>query len=207
MSALPALEISGDDSELKTSPENLTSKGTEVLETVTDASKNVLRDVSITRFDSSISANAEENSGKIGKYNMNMKINTMSESSSKGEGAENGESEVVPNTSNGCGGKTTSVLKPSPSVGMSLENLLEVPIGGSGKNSGSENGSAMSMIDEAWEQLSKSYVYFKGQRVGTLAAIDTGSETLNYNQVRYSMVQTHTFHTHAYTYKFKIFKQ
>ncbi|KAJ7007864.1 hypothetical protein NC653_006792 [Populus alba x Populus x berolinensis] len=39
------------------------------------------------------------------------------------------------------------------------------------------------MVDEAWERLNKSYVYFKGQPVGTLAAMDTSADALNYNQV------------------------
>ncbi|KAL0426144.1 UNVERIFIED_CONTAM: putative alkaline/neutral invertase B [Sesamum radiatum] len=116
---------------------------------------------------------------------------TFSSCSNGGGPAIYGDSEVVPNNSNGGGGKTTSVLKPSPSVGISLENLLEVPIGGSGKNGAAENGSGMSMMDEAWEQLSRSYVYFKGQRVGTLAAIDTGGETLNYNQHQLPLISHH----------------
>lgn len=185
MSPAPLLEISGDDSEQKTSPENLTPKETEILETVAEAWKHVIRDVFITRTDSNISTNAEDKSGRTFD-NINFKTTTQSCSNGGGSG-NNGDSEVAPNNNNnGGGGKTTSVLKPSPSVGMSLENLLEVPIGGSGKHGGAENCSGTSMMDEAWEQLSRSYVYFKGMRVGTLAAIDTGGETLNYNQVGYS---------------------
>ncbi|KAK4411526.1 Alkaline/neutral invertase CINV2 [Sesamum angolense] len=181
MSRPPVLEIAGDDSQQKTSPYNLTPTETENLETVAEAWKHVIRDVFSTRTDPNIHTNAEDNSGRTVD---NVNIKTTLQSCSNGGGpAIYGDSEVVPNNSNGGGGKTTSVLKPSPSVGISLENLLEVPIGSSGKNGGAENGSGMSMMDEAWEQLSRSYVYFKGQRVGTLAAIDTGGETLNYNQV------------------------
>ncbi|KAK4769665.1 hypothetical protein SAY87_030197 [Trapa incisa] len=39
------------------------------------------------------------------------------------------------------------------------------------------------MMEEAWERLNKSYVYYKGKPVGTLAAMDPSAETLNYNQV------------------------
>lgn len=39
------------------------------------------------------------------------------------------------------------------------------------------------MMEEAWERLQKSYVYYKGKPVGTLAAMDPSAETLNYNQV------------------------
>ncbi|KAK6918157.1 Glycosyl hydrolase family 100 [Dillenia turbinata] len=39
------------------------------------------------------------------------------------------------------------------------------------------------MIEEAWESLWRSYVFFKGKPVGTLAALDPGAESLNYNQV------------------------
>jgi hypothetical protein len=43
------------------------------------------------------------------------------------------------------------------------------------------------MVDEAWERLNKSYVYFKGKPVGTLAAMDTSADALNYNQVSNSI--------------------
>ncbi|MBA0709408.1 hypothetical protein Golax_024443 [Gossypium laxum] len=76
-------------------------------------------------------------------------------------------------------------LKPSPSVGSSLENLeldsllpavrsVDSPLWST------ENGA---MLEEAWEGLQKSYVYYKGKPVGTLAAMDPIAEALNYNQV------------------------
>ena len=49
--------------------------------------------------------------------------------------------------------------------------------------------SGLTMVDEAWERLRKSFVYVKGKPVGTLAAIDPSAEALNYNQVNlFSMI-------------------
>ncbi|KAB1203648.1 Alkaline/neutral invertase CINV2 [Morella rubra] len=39
------------------------------------------------------------------------------------------------------------------------------------------------MVAEAWEALRRSLVYFRGQPVGTIAAIDNAIEELNYDQV------------------------
>ncbi|KAK9910143.1 hypothetical protein M0R45_034118 [Rubus argutus] len=39
------------------------------------------------------------------------------------------------------------------------------------------------MVEEAWERLKKSFVYYRGKPVGTLAAMDPMAEALNYNQV------------------------
>ncbi|KAF6161987.1 hypothetical protein GIB67_020043 [Kingdonia uniflora] len=39
------------------------------------------------------------------------------------------------------------------------------------------------MVAEAWEALNRSLVYFRGQPVGTIAALDNSSEGLNYDQV------------------------
>lgn len=131
-------EIVGDDSDQKASSEN---SPTEVLETVADAWKNVVRDIPSVR------------------------------------------------------------LKPSPSAEMNLENLLEVPNGGSGKNSSSESSSAMLMMDEAWEQLRKSYVTLNGWAVGTVAAItENETETLNYDQVHvaWNFVDAYVY-THDYS--------
>jgi hypothetical protein len=66
-----------------------------------------------------------------------------------------------------------STLRPCPSVAMKLDILDSIDI--------SPDGSAM--MEEAWERVKKSYVYFKGQPVGTLAAMDPSAEDLNYNQV------------------------
>ncbi|GAA0152203.1 hypothetical protein LIER_10742 [Lithospermum erythrorhizon] len=39
------------------------------------------------------------------------------------------------------------------------------------------------MISEAWEHLRRSMVFFRGQPVGTIAALDNSDEKLNYDQV------------------------
>lgn len=184
MPPAPASEIFSDESGQKLELENLSPTETGAIETVADAWKSIFRDVSNTRTDLDETATAND----VNDFSSVADINdqTTSPGTGSGGGAETGgDSEVViSNNNNGSGGKTALVLKPSPSVGMSLQSFLEVPnIGGSGKNGGAENGSSTSLMDEAWKQLSMSYVYFKEQRVGTLAAIDTGSETLNYNQV------------------------
>lgn len=136
------LEIVGDDSDQKSSPENSPTGGVLEKGNVDDAWKNVVRDIPSIR------------------------------------------------------------LKPSPSAVMNVENILEVPTAGSGKNGSSESGSAMSMMDEAWEQLRKSYVTLNGWAVGTVAAItENETETLNYDQVTWNFVDTcvSLFHTYDYS--------
>lgn len=39
------------------------------------------------------------------------------------------------------------------------------------------------MVAEAWDALRRSLVYFRGQPVGTIAALDNSEEELNYDQV------------------------
>lgn len=69
-----------------------------------------------------------------------------------------------------------ATLRPCPSLGSNISNYEAC------ENSSSRvNGSPM--MEEAWERLKKSYVYYKGNPVGTLAAMDPSAETLNYNQV------------------------
>lgn len=47
-----------------------------------------------------------------------------------------------------------------------------------------ENGSEPHpMVTEAWDALRRSLVFFRGQRVGTIAALDNSDENLNYDQV------------------------
>lgn len=176
--AVPSVQISADNSDQKTLPENPISKETESIETVADAWKNVCRDVQSNHTDSDISASATVDDKSENFLTDNISNKTASSGVNGAGGAESGDSEVVVNNK-----AASSVLKPSPSVGMSLQNLLDANIGASGKNGGAENGSSTSMMEEAWKQLKMSFVNFKGQRVGTLAAIDTGGETLNYNQV------------------------
>ncbi|KAK4401476.1 putative alkaline/neutral invertase B [Sesamum angolense] len=40
------------------------------------------------------------------------------------------------------------------------------------------------MVAEAWDNLRRSLVYFRGQPVGTIAALDNSEENLNYDQVK-----------------------
>lgn len=81
-------------------------------------------------------------------------------------------------------GKTV-VLKASPSLGTFLTDFVD--LNGNVKSAnGPENGggaNSAAMMEEAWERLRKSYVYFNGSPVGTLAALDPTAEDLNYNQV------------------------
>ncbi|MBA0860340.1 hypothetical protein Goshw_016727 [Gossypium schwendimanii] len=77
-------------------------------------------------------------------------------------------------------------LKSCASVGTGFEKNFELnsilsAIRSNGFLEGrAENGA---MVEEAWETLQKSYVYYKGNAVGTLAAMDPTAEALNYNQV------------------------
>ncbi|XP_071688660.1 probable alkaline/neutral invertase F [Rutidosis leptorrhynchoides] len=73
-----------------------------------------------------------------------------------------------------------SILKPSPSVGTCLSQFL-TDQAGNGIEIG--NCSSAGMMDEAWERLTSSYVYYHNKPVGTLAADDPSTEALNYNQV------------------------
>ncbi|XP_057980233.1 probable alkaline/neutral invertase F isoform X2 [Malania oleifera] len=82
-----------------------------------------------------------------------------------------------------CNGPKVPLLKPSPSVGTNLEAFEPTISPGSRSNGHQSNGENGAMVEEAWECLRKSFVYFKGKPVGTLAAVDTSTEALNYNQV------------------------
>lgn len=76
-------------------------------------------------------------------------------------------------------------LKSCPSVGMSLESFDQIDNSPMFRSNGTGgNGESNAMVEEAWELLKKSYVYYKGKEVGTLAAMDPSAETLNYNQVQ-----------------------
>jgi hypothetical protein len=44
-----------------------------------------------------------------------------------------------------------------------------------------------SILPEAWEALRRSLVYFRGEPVGTIAALDNSEENLNYDQVSINM--------------------
>ncbi|GMI66760.1 cytosolic invertase 2, alkaline/neutral invertase I [Hibiscus trionum] len=71
-------------------------------------------------------------------------------------------------------------LKSYASVGTSFEKFELNSIYSAIKLNNAEN---TAMMEEAWETLQKSYVYYKGRPVGTLAAMDPTAEALNYNQV------------------------
>lgn len=45
-----------------------------------------------------------------------------------------------------------------------------------------------SIVAEGWEALKRSLVYFRGQPVGTIAALDHTEAALNYNQVLFSFL-------------------
>ncbi|XP_043710314.1 probable alkaline/neutral invertase F [Telopea speciosissima] len=76
--------------------------------------------------------------------------------------------------------KNTAVLKPSPSVHCNLQNISSPRDWTNGSMMNSEH---TSLLEEAWENLTKSVVFYKGMPVGTLAALDPSAEALNYNQV------------------------
>ncbi|KAE8728895.1 Cytosolic invertase 1 [Hibiscus syriacus] len=71
-------------------------------------------------------------------------------------------------------------LKSCASIGSNFENFEPNSIYSAIKLNNTENNA---MMEEAWEALLKSYVYYKGLPVGTLAAMDPTAEALNYNQV------------------------
>lgn len=94
------------------------------------------------------------------------------------------------------------LMKPSPSVAnmdqmsdpiVSPRSVL-APQGGHGGASCSDFPTAtMSMMEEAWERLKKSFVFFKGRPVGSVAAVDPSAEALNYNQVK-SILRSSSLH-------------
>ncbi|XP_030540918.1 probable alkaline/neutral invertase F [Rhodamnia argentea] len=69
-----------------------------------------------------------------------------------------------------------ATIRPCPSLSANLNNydsMEDAPL--------PANGSPV--MEEAWERLNKSYVFYKGKPVGTLAAMDPNADALNYNQV------------------------
>ncbi|XP_050235826.1 probable alkaline/neutral invertase F [Mercurialis annua] len=81
--------------------------------------------------------------------------------------------------------KSTGILKHCPSItSLDVLDYTHISPGSRGNGGGHQvSGESGAMVDEAWEILKKSYVYFKGKPVGTLAAMDPSVEALNYNQV------------------------
>ncbi|XP_010673950.2 probable alkaline/neutral invertase F [Beta vulgaris subsp. vulgaris] len=92
---------------------------------------------------------------------------------------------------------TSRSVFPRPLNAVNVENFQEVNgsngtprSGGVAKSNGNINGNHQvppvvdnSLVEEAWDRLRKSYVYYKGEPVGTVAALDPSAEALNYNQV------------------------
>ncbi|KAK9279035.1 hypothetical protein L1049_012710 [Liquidambar formosana] len=89
------------------------------------------------------------------------------------------------NVSENPNGKSLASIKPSPSVGTRMESSESgsSPSISSDSHQINGNGEIAAMVEEAWEALEKSLVYFQGNPVGTLAAVDPSAEDLNYNQV------------------------
>lgn len=48
---------------------------------------------------------------------------------------------------------------------------------------GSSYFESQPVVADAWEALRRSLVYFRGQPVGTIAAVDNSVEKVNYDQV------------------------
>ena len=89
----------------------------------------------------------------------------------------------------------TSYIFGDPSPCPSLKNLEHLRIAehvesvSPGKKSGVTTPKTFNsfesnpMTAEGWEALRQSLVYFKGQPVGTIAALDPSEDALNYDQV------------------------
>lgn len=73
--------------------------------------------------------------------------------------------------------KVVYTLKQLPHNETNVGNLDENQMTGATEST--------TLVEEAWDRLQKSYVYFRGKPVGTLAAIDPSTEPLNYNQVSF----------------------
>ncbi|KAK3435003.1 hypothetical protein EUGRSUZ_D02386 [Eucalyptus grandis] len=70
-----------------------------------------------------------------------------------------------------------ATIRPCPSLSANLNNYDSVVEDASQRAGGSP------VMEEAWERLNKSYIFYKGKPVGTLAAMDPNADMLNYNQV------------------------
>ncbi|KAL3743652.1 hypothetical protein ACJRO7_018854 [Eucalyptus globulus] len=70
-----------------------------------------------------------------------------------------------------------ATIRPCPSLSANLNNYDSVVEDASQRAGGSP------VMEEAWERLNKSYIFYKGKPVGTLAAMDPNTDMLNYNQV------------------------
>lgn len=80
--------------------------------------------------------------------------------------------------------KAVSTFKNPPNIETNIGNLDQNTSPGSRTSGHQVTGAeSASLMDEAWDRLQKSYVFFRGKPVGTLAAMDPSTEPLNYNQV------------------------
>ncbi|CAL5382303.1 unnamed protein product [Camellia sinensis] len=179
MAILSVIAVSGDDADQQTSPEEKSDTPPVIVDEKSSKDDSVEEDLlDLQQNDAPISPSSESEKplvsptetagGDMEKATKTVRIQSSVENNSDG-GAPSGNIY-----------KASVLLKPSPSV----THLDQIVSPGSNRMNGqqgsSENGS---MMDEAWERLKKSFVYFKGMPVGTLAALDPSAEALNYNQV------------------------
>ncbi|GMY19272.1 probable alkaline/neutral invertase F [Fagus crenata] len=78
-----------------------------------------------------------------------------------------------------------ATLKPCSSVGICLENCGLIKDNSSAFKTNGGNGETSAMVEEVWEMLKKSYVYFQENEendVGTLVAMDPSAAFSNYSQ-------------------------
>ncbi|XP_052193803.1 probable alkaline/neutral invertase F [Diospyros lotus] len=152
-----------------------------VISTDTSAAENKVKSASPIDSASgkcSNSSNKEgETSSELEKPLVSAKAGTASS-----VGQSTGENSNFDVAQSGTG--KPSMLKPSPSVAHLDQNFDPIVSPGNRSNGHfSSLDNCSTMMDEAWERLKKSYVFFKGRPVGSLAAIDPSAEALNYNQV------------------------
>ncbi|KAI8026315.1 Alkaline/neutral invertase CINV2 [Camellia lanceoleosa] len=179
MAILSVIAVSGDDADQQTSPEEKSDTPPVIVDEKSSKDDSVEEDLlDLQQNDAPISPSSESEKpldsptetagGDMEKATKTVRIQSSVENNSD-VGAPSGNIY-----------KASVLLKPSPSV----THLDQIVSPGSSRMNGqqgsSENGS---MMDEAWERLKKSFVYFKGMPVGTLAALDPSAEALNYNQV------------------------
>ncbi|KAK3036063.1 hypothetical protein RJ639_029816 [Escallonia herrerae] len=85
-----------------------------------------------------------------------------------------------------AGGEANLPLLKCTSLGTNLESLIDgsltADLAAGSCDLASPRDSA-AVVEEAWERLKKSFVYYHGRPVGTLAASDHSREALNYNMV------------------------
>ncbi|THG11499.1 hypothetical protein TEA_012996 [Camellia sinensis var. sinensis] len=161
MAILSVIAVSGDDADQQTSPEEKSDTPPVIVEEKSSKDDSVEEDLlDLQQNDAPISPSSESEKplvsptetagGAMEKATKTVRIQSSVENNSDG-GAPSGNIY-----------KASVLLKPSPSV----THLDQIVSPGSNRMNGqqgsSENGS---MMDEAWERLKKSFVYFKGMPV------------------------------------------